>query len=121
MNRKKHLIFLSVVFYSTMLVFTCISKYIAIAGLPLVETAYFDGVADIPEEILYEDPILGTYVQTVYVEQSILGEQYVVEYLSVKIQEKTSEKITIELEDGCYEIILKADRKLMSGDKVRIK
>ena len=68
-----------------MLAFTFVSKYLAMDGLPKVETMWSVNVVEVPAECVYDEPGMGTYIQVIESEETILGEQFVVNDLVVKV------------------------------------
>lgn len=103
-----------------MIFFTFVSKHIALSELPLVETVGSVDTVKIPAEYVYEEAGFGTYVHSVESEETILGKQYVVDNLLVRIIDTDGSSINVDVGNNYQEIIIKADESLVRGERVRI-
>lgn len=109
----------AVLFFTLMIVFTFVSRHIALSGLTKVETVRQSGEVMIPAERLYEETGQKPYVQAVITEASILGEQYVVENIPVKVVSCEGGQAVLQMDEYVHEVIIDSEKAVEAGEKVR--
>ncbi len=91
----------------------------ALSGLTKVETVRQSGEVTIPAERLYEETGQEPYVQAVITEASILGEQYVVENILVKVVSCEGGQAVLQMDEYVHEVIIDSEKAVEAGEKVR--
>lgn len=119
MKRRKVLIGFAVFFFTVMIIFTFVSRNIALSGLTKVETVRQSGQVIIPRERVYEETGQEPYVQVVVTEMSILGEQYVVENVPAKIISFEDGQAVLDMDEYVYEVVISSERVVEAGERVR--
>jgi len=117
--KRKIIIGFTVFFFVVMIIFTFVSRHIALSELTKVETVRQSGQVMIPRERVYEETGQTPYVQAVIREASILGEQYVVENVTVKVIGIEGGQAVLEMNDYVHEVIIASEKAVETGEKVR--
>lgn len=118
MKEKRILAGITLLFFVAMAVFTGLSRHIALSALTKVETVRSFQRVEVPADRVFTRD--GRYfVQVVETEQSILGEQYVVEEAELAVLKKSPKTVTLDPGEYAWEIIVDSEKEVFAGEKVR--